>query len=451
MKIEAPILKREVLDGMVSLRFVIGVILMIVSAAICSYLRFHEYDRRLNNYHVTLATQRAFLEKYAHVNRLGAIFQAHVPPRHMGLLLHERTPNPNLVQTLDDDPTDLFQPSFDFNWLVGILGSLLAIVLAYDAMSGERERGTLALIASNPLSLTRVVIEKWLGGNLLTVFPLILAILLASIYIRLNPRVNWAVEEWGAWFVMAIIYAVYLSVFFTAGLLISCSMRRSSVSILALSLLWVLAVVFIPSLGLPLSKVMKPVPPPEVIAQQLQTIEQERESAIRARINELIRSGLSVEQAQARMSEELDEISRPYRTKAARLTQGYERQLADQRRLARWISAFSPTFCMIQATSELAGIGASSHDHLTRSIDEWSRLTYDLIQRKVQRLRAANPNFGPDDFIDVSDIPTFIYREQPLSSRWDAAVTYIGLLLLYEAGLLVLTLLLSRRTDVRPD
>ncbi len=75
----------------------------------------------------------------------------------------------------------------------------------------------------------------------------------------------------------------------------------------------------------------------------------------------------------------------------------------------------------------------------------------DLIQRKVQRLQAANPNFGPDDFIDVSDIPRFIYREQPLGSRWDAAVTYIGLLLLYETGFLVLALLLSRRIDVRPD
>jgi len=447
MKIEAPILKKELLDGMVSFRFTIGVILMIVSAAICIYVRFHEYDQRLNSYHLTLATQQAFLEKYAHANRLRAVFQAHVPPRRMSLLLRELTPNLDLMQTLEDDPADLFPPSFDFQWLVGILGSLLAIVLAYDVISGERERGTLALISSNSVSLTRIVIEKWLGGNLLTVFPLVLVVLLTSIYIHLNPRVNWVVEDWVAWLLIAIIYAIYLSVFFTLGLLISCSMRRSSVSILTLSLLWVLAVVFIPSLGLPLSKVMKRIPPPEVVAQQLRTIEQERESAVRARINELIRSGLSAEQA--RWSSEV--ISKPYWTKAMRLRQDYERQLADQRRLARWISAFSPTFCMIQATSELAGIGASSVDHLTRSIDEWNRLVDDLVQRKIQSLQVANPSFGPDDFIDVSDIPRFIYREQPLSSRWDAAVTYIGLLLLYETGLLVLALLLSRRIDVRPD
>ncbi len=191
-----------------------------------------------------------------------------------------------------------------------------------------------------------MVIEKWLGGNLLTVFPLVLVILLTSIYIHLNPRVNWVVEDWVAWLLMAIIYATYLSVFFTLGLLISCLMRRSSVSILTLSLLWVLAVVFIPNLGLPLSKVIKRIQPPEVVARQLQTIEQERESAVRARIIELIRSGLSVEQA--RWSGELDVISKPYWTKAMRLRQDYERQLADQRRLARWISAFSPTFCMIQ-------------------------------------------------------------------------------------------------------
>jgi ABC-2 type transport system permease protein len=449
MKIEAPILKKELLDGMVSFRFAIGVILMIVSAAMCSYVRFHEYDQRLNTYHLTMATQQAFLDEYAHVNRLRAVFQAHVPPRRMSLLLRELTPNPDLLQTLDENPADLLHPSFDFQWLVGILGSLLAIVLAYDVISGERERGTLALMSSNAISLTRVAIEKWFGGNLLTVFPLLLVVLLTSIYIRLDSSLNWGVEEWVAWPLMAIVYAMYLSVFFTAGLLISCLVRRSSVSVLTLSLLWVLVVVFIPSLGLPLSKVMKRVQPPEVVARQLRAIEQERESAVRARINELLRNGVSVEQAWA--SGELDVISKPYQTRAMRLQQDSERQVADQRRLARWISALSPTFCMIQSTSELAGIGVSNADFLTRSIDEWNRLVDDLVQRKVERLRAANPNFGPDDHMDVSDIPRFTYREQPLSSRWHAAVNYIGLLLLYEMGLLVLTLLLSRRIDVRPD
>lgn len=449
MRVKAPILKKELLDGIVSFRFAIGVILMIVSAAICSYVRFHEYDQRLKSYHLALATQNEFLQQYAHVNRLGTVLQPHVPPRRMSLLLREQSPNPDLMQTLDDTPADLFPLSFDFQWLVGILGSLLAIVLAYDVISGERERGTLALVSSNTVSLTRVVIEKWLGGNLLVVTPLLLVVLLTAIYIRLNPRGSWGGQEWVAWLLIALVYAMYLSVFFTAGLLVSCVVKRSFISILTLSLCWVLVVVFIPSLGLPLSKAIKPVPPLEVVARQLRAIEQERESAVRARINELMRKGLSVEQARA--SGELEAISAPYRMRAMRVRQEAERRLAEQRRLARRISALSPTFCMIQATSELAGIGTSNADYLTRSISEWNHLVDTLVQRKVQMIRVTNPNFGPDDPLDVSDIPRFTYREQPLGSRLEAAVNYIGLLLLYEMGLFMVTLLSSHRIDVRPD
>lgn len=453
MKVEAPIFRKELLESVVSFRFVIGSVLLIVSAVICSYVRFHDYHQRLKNYHLTLATQETFLEKYAHVNRLGPIFRPYVPPKRMSLLLGELAPHPAVFseprQLIDDNPAELLQPYFDFQSLVGILASLLAIVLAYDVISGERERGMLALMRSNSISIARIVIEKWLAGNLLALLPLALAVILTSIYIRLDSRVSWTAEDWIAWVIIAVVYAIYLSVFFTTGLLTSCVVKRSSVSIVTLSLLWVLLVIFIPSLSPHLSKAIKPVQPPEVVTRELERIEQERQAVARARTNELLGKGLSLGQIWA--SGEIEAVNKRYEEKAARVKQDFERQLANQRKLTRWISSLSPTFCMIQATSELAGIGVSGADHLSRAISEWRHMKDEAVERKVQKLREVNPHFGWDDPIDVSDVPRFVYKEQPLSSRWGAAVNYIALLVLYEIGLLVFTLLLSRRIDVRLD
>lgn len=453
MKVEAPILRKELLEGVVSFRFVIGSVLLIVSAVICTYVRFHDYHQRLNNYHLTLASQEAFLEKYAHVNRLGPIFRPYVPPRRMSLLLRELAPNPDVFskpqQLIDDNPAELLQPYFDFQSLVGILASLLAIVLAYDVISGERERGTLALMRSNSISVARIVMEKWVAGNILTVLPLALAVILTSVYIRLDSGVSWTAEDWIAWVIIVVVYAIYLSLFFTMGLLISCGVKSSSVSIITLSLLWVLLVILIPSLSPHLSKAMKPVQPPEVITRELERIEQERQAAARARTNELLGKGLSLGQIWA--SGEIEAVNRRYEERAARLKQDFEQQLADRRKLTRWISSLSPTFCMFQSTSELAGIGPSGADHIRRALSEWRHMRDDAVERKVQKLREANPHFSWDDPIDVSDVPRFVYKEQPLSSRWGAAVNHLALLVLYEIGLLVLTLLFSRRIDVRPD
>ena len=42
--------------------------------------------------------------------------------------------------------------------------SLMAILFSYDAVSGERERGTLRLLLTNSLSRPALIAAKWLGG-----------------------------------------------------------------------------------------------------------------------------------------------------------------------------------------------------------------------------------------------------------------------------------------------
>ncbi|GBC81908.1 hypothetical protein HRbin10_01023 [bacterium HR10] len=447
MKGEMLIFRKELLDHVLSLRFAVGSLLFILSAAVCSSVRLHHYRQRLQAYHTLVADQEAFLDKYAHANRLWTIFVPYTPPPRMSVLLHESNPPADVFsapeQVIEENPLDLLQPHLDFQVLIGLLGSLWALVLAYDTVSGERERGTWNLMRAHSISVARILTEKWWAGNLLIFSPLVLSVGLASIYIELDPEVNWGPEEWIAWGLSALVYGLYLSVFFTLGLLVSYCARRSSSSIIVLSFLWVAIVLLAPMLSSHVSASIRPVPSPVIVARELKRIEQERQVAARARVNELLKKGLSLGEIWA--SGELTTLNRPYEEKAARLAQDFRQRLAAQQRLTRRIASLSPAFCMVQAVSELAGVGSSSAEHVARSIENWRRLAGETVSRKIQKLREANPDFGWDDPLDVSDIPRFHYKERPLGERWRTASPYIGLLLLYEVGLWIVILILSQR------
>ena len=59
-----------------------------------------------------------------------------------------------------DDPILAVFRMVDFCFIVQVVLSLLAILFTYDAVNGERERGTLALALANPVSRPNFVIGK---------------------------------------------------------------------------------------------------------------------------------------------------------------------------------------------------------------------------------------------------------------------------------------------------
>ena len=88
--------------------------------------------------------------------------------------LHWMSVTPHPITAAD---TDLMQSlvRIDFTTVVAILLSFLAIVLGYDAICGERERGTLQLLLANSVPRSTVVLGKLIGGLLSIWIPLALA------------------------------------------------------------------------------------------------------------------------------------------------------------------------------------------------------------------------------------------------------------------------------------
>lgn len=123
---------------------------------------------------------------------------------------------------------------------VGVL-SLLAILVAYDGVSGEKERGTLKLLLINPLSRAHVLVGKYLGAMATLVGSLLFALLLAVIPIA-RAGVRFEPQDYARLLAVLGVIVLFLSAIVLLSLAVSAMTTRSTVAILALTLLWLLSV-----------------------------------------------------------------------------------------------------------------------------------------------------------------------------------------------------------------
>ena len=135
----------------------------------------------------------------------------------------------------------------DWTFIIGLVMSFMAILFTYDAVSGERETGTLSLLMSNSVSRATVLLGKFTGAFLTILLPLFIGILLNLITISASGLVSLNGSEWARVGIIVVISAIYISIFLWLGLFISSQFSNSSSSLLMLLLIWVVFVVLIPN------------------------------------------------------------------------------------------------------------------------------------------------------------------------------------------------------------
>jgi ABC-type transport system involved in multi-copper enzyme maturation permease subunit len=147
----------------------------------------------------------------------------------------------------------------DFSFIVLVVLSLMAIVFTYDAISGEREQGTLKLIFSNGVSKSSYLIAKALGTLIAMVVPLLIPILVSLLMVQLFG----VAMDSGQWLRLALMFGaslLYFICFICIGMLVSSLTRHANVSFLVLLLVWIVTVLIIPRLSVLVANQMVPVP-----------------------------------------------------------------------------------------------------------------------------------------------------------------------------------------------
>jgi ABC-type transport system involved in multi-copper enzyme maturation permease subunit len=472
------IIVKEIRANILSFRFLVSFALLFVIVTVTSLVLTGDYIRRQDEYSRRQAELENYLRTYAHFNRIGNILQPTQPPVPFQTLVRGLTAEVNL-ENFDNDPLPAMFPLIDLTFIVTILVSLIALILSYDAVCGEKEDGTMKLMLANGLARSKIILGKFAGGMVTLLGPFLISIAAGMLIILLHPRVNWTGADWGALGLIVLGAALYIAVFYLIGILISSVHRSSSSSIMTSLFVWVLLVLIVPNLSPYVASFLSPTPSRIKVAREIGRLtdvdrdelgrklaEEKRrdvlrqypvlterltEAEVKRRVAEDPEYRTAYEAARAANQQAWDEANRVQGQKANVLRKDLDQKEEAQTGLARAISMASPMADFTYLATELSSTGMRNMLHVQRLAEVWSRDFYgEYRPKKLAEMKAKDPTGDQwNTAVDMTDSPRFRYTEEGLEGRLAAALGAFAVLAVYAVMLFAGAYVSFVRYDVR--
>jgi len=378
-----------------------------------------------------------------------------------------------------DDPIFAVFRFIDFAFIVQVVLSLIAILFTYDAISGERETGTLKLVFSNSVSKIRYLAAKWFGSWLGLIVPLLIPFLI-GILIILFFNVPLGTEHWLKLASFFLISIAYFTFFITIGLLISALTRDSSTSFLILLVCWICFVLIIPRIGTMTASQFISVPNDAEIEAQKSAIENEiwkdheMELAETWRIRNTATQDMTKQERKQyqdenmwdwmqeddterkKVQQEISDISR-------KMNEDLRNRKMQQEKLGFILSRFSPSSSYQLAAMNLAETDIGLKHRYVQAMENYKTQFTTFVDKKQQEsgqpeglqimidsdrgLSVKTPDMKKT--IDISEMPQFQQPEQSFSEVFKASAMDFSLLLVYSLIAFILSVFFFIRYDVR--
>jgi ABC-type transport system involved in multi-copper enzyme maturation permease subunit len=451
------IAKKEFLLNLMTFKFAVGTILSMVLICVFVPILAMAYQERLKIYNENITYNEAELRKVTvYKNITPTIYR---PPSVLAVFsegLEKQLGNSATIEY--DEVPEISGASanhylsifsiFDASLIFKIVISVLALLVAYDAISGEKERGTLRLMLSSTAARYQVLLAKLLAGLLVLVVPIIIAFILGLVILLCFPMVHLAGSDWIRIGFMFIASLVFIAAMYNLGLLFSCLARRSAISLVLGLFLWIIFVVVIPNGSVYLATQVIPVEPEDKINEQITSLRREaqrestreRQRSGRSRMSGYssrsdvpgggfghgyVRSGSEafIHNQQINYSIGVP-VQVKYADKYAEVEDDYLRGLFEQTRLADNISRTSPISLYENVMSALAGTDMASVRHFIDAVkahrkdiieymrsrtDNFASLSF-FTPYKKEEMGPQRPTTDDAPPLDLRDLPRFVYK-----------------------------------------
>ena len=357
----------------------------------------------------------------------------------------------------------------DLTFIVKIILSLFVILLTYDAVSGEKERGTLKLSLANEVPRYKLLLGKIFGGFSVIAFSFILPLLIGLAFMMAfysNVLADFTPDAWWRLLIIVGIYLLYLAVFFSLGLLVSASCQRSSTSFIILLVMWVLFVTIIPRVSLSTAERLKPYESYTTLqTKAYKEIAEQRQKMMKDMMPKFITAQQRM--AVAEFTGQNTEPSTEFSELQTQMWEGmtsiqeevmgkydlqYERQQNEQIALAESMSRFfSPASSMSFAVENLAGSGWSRQYEYVKQMREFRNTFVDYIyetSRKIEYTGLFSMFESQKLDIDPNKIK-FEFLEESLPEVVERSILDIGVLALMAIIFFAASFVVFLRYDVR--
>lgn len=360
-----------------------------------------------------------------------------------------------------DDPIFSVFRFIDFAFIVQVVLSLFAILFTYDAISGERESGTLKLVFSNAVRRTQYIIAKCIGSWIGLVVPIMIPILL-SVLLVIIMGVSLTAGDWLKLGILIGLSLLLFTFFIVFGVFISSMTRHSNISFLIALVCWVFFVLIIPRTGVMIAGQVLPVPRVAEIEGQRDAFAKDLwatfyEESMR-RWDEF-NSASSSENGEAfnmddeKMWERMQEedsarkvVDRQIEEYETRLQEELRQRKNAQERLAFSLSRFSPASAFQLAAMTLAG---TDIDLKSRNLETMKTYRNQFVDYVDSKLKETNDMSGVvmievnseegvkvnnrrnDKVLDTSDMPQYTPSRRQLSHSLASLMVDGGILGLF--------------------
>lgn len=305
-------------------------------------------------------------------------------------------------------PTVQATGAFDLAFVFVYLLPLLIIGLTYDLLAGERERGTLALVLAQPVSLRTFVLGK-ACLRAAVVVGVTLGLAAAALALSADGLATPGGLAHTALYLGALLaYALF---WFAAAVAVNARGRTAAGNALALVGVWLVLVVAVP--GLVRMAVEVAYPPPSRV--ELANLVRDAASEIEEELTALQGDHGAAAPAGLRLLAVQEALDARIQPVVAR----FRDQLAQQQRLVNRLRFLSPALVLNEAVVDLAGTGGDAARRFDGQVDafhgQW-RAFFAERARAGQRLTPA----------DLDGLPTFAFVPEPLGDQ--AARVGLGVL-----------------------
>jgi ABC-type transport system involved in multi-copper enzyme maturation permease subunit len=428
------IIRRELLDNLKSLRLTLTFVLVAGLMIMAGVLFAGKYQEMVRDHSLVENRNNDELrDRSESLSRIASYTQElHRSPNPMRLCAegYERW-LPNLIETSvyrfagmrNVGHTNFMMarfPELDWSLIIGTIISFAAVLVSYDAISGERERGTLRLTLSTGVSRGTILFGKYLGIMVSTAIPL-LAGILVNLATVTSLGIPFSSGQWARIAIITLISLIYVSSYIMLGLFVSARTCKASTSLAILLLAWVILTILIPSSGGLLASELYKMPTAREIA------EEERAQA------ELSEDEAMRDSEESQGPVDIGEIARRVNAVSNR----HINMMIQQVKVAQNVTRLSPTAAYNYACEAIAGTGALHFRSFRRQVD---------IYLEQLRQFAANRGEGHDGLISrrpaaFEDIPKFREQKPKVpelinSSLWDLLIIALFNIIFFMAAYL---------------
>ena len=253
------LIRRELLDNLMTFRFAAVLLITLLLVVANTFVLIQDYEQRLESYNDSvkrhqqdLDNSKTYSTAYLFIDRAPnplSIFNVGLDKRlgnYVGIY-HGFMPtlwDARMHGT--DNPFIAFFSSIDIVFVFEVILSLMGLIFAYDAIAGERERGTLRLVLAQPIGRGQILLAKYISAMVCLLVPLILSLLFALLLLTRSMPLSTA--DFLRIVGIVLTSFAYLSVFYLIGLLISVATRRTGTALMLAMFIWGFLILVYPNL-----------------------------------------------------------------------------------------------------------------------------------------------------------------------------------------------------------